>query len=60
MNKGVHQWPERPRFNPRSSHIKDTKKWYLMPPCLTPSIIRYGSRVKWNILGKGVAPSPTP
>ena len=22
------------------------KKWYLMPPCLTLSIIRYGSRVK--------------
>ena len=25
---------------------KDSKKWYLMPPCLTLSIIRYGSRVK--------------
>ena len=24
------------------------KKWYLMPPCLTLSIIRYGSRVKWS------------
>ena len=24
------------------------------------SIIRYGSRVKWNNPGKGVAPSPTP
>ena len=35
------------------------KKWYLMPPCLTLSIIRYGSRVKWNNPGKGVAPSPT-
>ena len=35
-------------------------KWYLMPPCLTLSIIRYGSRVKWRNLGKGVAPSPTP
>ena len=23
-------------------------KWYLMPPCLTLSIIRYGSRVKWS------------
>ena len=30
-----------------------------MPPCLTLSIIRYGSRVKWNHPGKGVAPSPT-
>ena len=31
-----------------------------MPPCLTLSIMRYGSRVKWSILGNGVAPSPTP
>ena len=35
------------------------KKWYLMPPCLTLSIIRYGSRVKLSNPGKGVAPSPT-
>ena len=31
-----------------------------MPPCLTLSIIRYGSRVKWTNPGNGVAPSPTP
>ena len=36
------------------------KKWYLMLPCLTLSIIRYVSRVKWSNPGKGVAPSPTP
>ena len=36
------------------------KKWYLMLPCLTLSIIRYVSMVKWGDLGKGVAPSPTP
>ena len=36
------------------------KKWYLMSPCLTLSIIRYGSRVKWVNHGKGVVPSPTP
>ena len=36
------------------------KKWYLMPPYLTLSIIRYGSRLKWSIPGKGLAPSPTP
>ena len=36
------------------------KKWYLMPPCLTLSIIRYGSRVKWSNPWKGVVPSPTP
>ena len=39
--------------------IPKTQKWYLMPPCLTLSIIRYVSRVKWSNPGKGVAPSPT-
>ena len=24
------------------------KKWYFIPPCLTLSIIRYVSRVKWR------------
>ena len=32
---------------------------YLMPPCLTLSIIRYGSTVKWSNPGKGVAPFPS-
>ena len=36
------------------------KKWYLIPPCLTLSNIRYVSRVKWSNPGKGVATSPTP
>ena len=31
-----------------------------MPPCLTLSVIRYRSRVKWSNPGKGVAPSLTP
>ena len=35
------------------------KKWYLMPPCLTPSIIRYRSWLKWGNPEKGVAPSLT-
>ena len=35
-------------------------KWYLIPPCLTLSNIRYVSRVKWSNPGKGIAPSPTP
>ena len=39
---------------------KTFKKWYLIPLCLTLSIIRYVSRVKWSNPGKGVAPSPTP
>ena len=36
------------------------KKWYLIPHCLTLNIIRYGSRVKWSNLGKGVEPCLTP
>ena len=28
------------------------KKWYLMPPCLTLSVIIYVSRVKWSNPGK--------
>ena len=40
--------------------LKTKKKWYLMPLCLTLSIIKYGSRVKWSNPGKGVGPSPTP
>ena len=36
---------------------KTLKKWYLIPPYLTLSYIRYGSRVKWNNPGKGVVPS---
>ena len=36
------------------------KKWYLLPPCLTHSNMRYGSRVKWSNRWKGEAPSSTP
>ena len=36
------------------------KNCYLMPPFLTLSIIRYGSRVNSSNPGKGVAPSLTP
>ena len=36
------------------------KEWYFRPPCLTLSIINYGSMVKWSNAGKGVGPSPTP
>ena len=35
------------------------KNWYLIPPCLTLSIIKHISRVKWSNPRKGVAPSPT-
>ena len=47
---GVQSW---------SSHTKDSKKWYLMPPCLTLSIIRYESRAKWSNL-KRASSSPIP
>ena len=40
--------------------MSKTKKWYLISSCLTLSIIRYGSRIKWSSLAKGAAPSPTP
>ena len=32
--------------------IPKIQKWYLMPPCITLGIIRYGSRVKWSNPGK--------
>ena len=35
------------------------KKRYLMPTCLTLSIIRYESKVKWSNSGKGVVLSST-
>ena len=37
--------------------IPKTQKWYLMPPCLTLTIIRYRSREKCSNPVKGVAPS---
>ena len=40
--------------------IPKTQKWYLMPPCLTFSIKRYGSRVNWSNPGNGVTPSLNP
>ena len=40
--------------------IPNSQKCYLMPPCLTLSIIRYKSSVKWNNPRNGVASSPTP
>ena len=32
----------------QSHHTKDFKKWYLIPPCLTLSNIRYVSSIKWS------------
>ena len=40
--------------------IPKTQKWFLIPPCLTLSIIRYGSMVKWINPGEGVVPFHTP
>ena len=39
---------------------KTKKKWYLIPLCLTLSIIWCVSIVKWSNSGKGVVPSPRP
>ena len=57
--KSVCQWPRRPGVQFQVKSYQRLKKWYLMPPCLTHSIISYGSRVKWVNSKKGVAPSPT-
>ena len=43
--------------NPRSKHTKDSK---YVSQCLTPRIIRSGSRVKFSNQGNGVAPSLYP
>ena len=40
--------------------ISKTQKWYLMLPCLTLSMISYGSRTKWSNPRNGEAPSLTP
>ena len=40
--------------------IRKTEKWYLMSTCLTISIIKYGSRVKWSSPRTGEAPSFSP
>ena len=40
--------------------IPKTQKWYLIPPCLTLSIIRNVTKVKWSNPEKGVALFPTP
>ena len=42
FNRYIHQ------FLSRVESYQRLKKWYLMTPYLTLSIIRYGSRVKWN------------
>ena len=39
--------------------IPKTQKWHFLPPCLTLSIKRQESRVKWSNPWKGVAPLTT-
>ena len=51
-------WETRVQFQVES--YQRVKKWCLMPPCLTHSIIRYGLRLKWSNPKKGIAPFPTP
>ena len=48
------------RFQSQVESYQRLKKWYLIPPCLTLSIIRYVLLVKWSNPRKGAAPSPTP
>ena len=47
------------RVQTRAASYQRLKKWYLIPLCLTFSIIRYVSRVKWSNPEEGIASSPT-
>ena len=47
-------------FQSQVASYQRLQQWFLMPPCLTLSNIRYVSRGKWSNPGKGVALSPTP
>ena len=55
MSRMFCQGSGRPGFNSQVELYQRLKKWCLMPPCSTLSIISYGSRVKWRNLGKGIA-----
>ena len=48
-----------PRVQSQVAPYQKLFKWYLIPPCLTLSNIRYVLRVKWSNPGKGVAPPST-
>ena len=50
-------WETRVQFHVES--YQRLKKWYLISPCLTLSIIRYISRVKWSNPENGIAPTST-
>ena len=41
-------WSRRTGLKLWSSHTKDSKKWFLMPPCLILIIIRCESKLKWR------------
>ena len=49
-----------PEVHTQVESYQRLKKWYLIFLCLTLSIIRYVSRVKWHKPRKGIVPSPTP
>ena len=51
----VNRW-----VKPQVAPYQRLLKWYLKPPSLTLSNIRYVSRVRWSNPRKGVAPSPSP
>ena len=56
----VRQWSGETWVQSQVVSYQRLKKWFLIPPCLTLSNIRYVSRVKWSNPRKGVVPSPTP
>ena len=51
---------QKTRVPAQNESCQRLQKWYLMPPCLTVSIIWLRSRVKWSNPGKGEVPSLTP
>ena len=51
------KWIRKPGSNLRSNYTKDSKKWYLIPLCLTLSIIWINA--KWINPGKWLALSST-
>ena len=55
----VRQWPERLRFNLRSSHSKDSKI-VLDASLLNTQYFKVQVKGKWSNLGKGVVPFHAP
>ena len=50
--QSAHQWPGKTLVQSQVESYKRLKKWYLIHPCFTHTIIRYKSRQKWVNPGK--------